>query len=1457
MKKTILLLIYLVAFTMIIRAQKPVSSSNVTGLKVPGYCASGDTTRTPILFQAQLTGFTASAKYKYYVMFISLADTSNAAATGVGNDLLFRTDGNVVYSKTPGFTAGNHDTLTMSSGGAFAGWFGALNTNDNRFSSGKYVYPMIVLQEVKSGTPPTQKYYLKDSIKVLLYAANPAGNNGSAIYGNSYTAGKNIVLLYDDTSGSSKRPISITFAESDGNSINDNPYFYRNKVNAKAGAWGTIIPNALANGIKRIETKKPFGGNAIAYANKEIDATWGNDSTINQRGGFKPIFIRPDIAPLVAPEIEFSRTKININEGAFISKVVVSRKYGNADSSKVSISIMASTATYGADFKIDTTKKITFKPYGFATDTVYVTILNDNIDEPTESINIKLAKLVNSISGANSTHTSNILDPKKPKISIFLNGIKIPAYCASGDTTRTPVLFQARVSGFSPGTKFKYYVSYINIADTSSTSATGAGGNIFVKANGSIGYTATPGFIPGNHDTLTIDFTGEFVGWFGAITNNDVRFTAGKYVYPMVVLQEVDSLIQPTQKFYLRDSVQVLTYNKAAGSSNGTAIYGNSFAKSKNLVLLYDDAIGSTRRPISIAYLENDGNVITKMPNFYATKVNAVASAWGTIIPNTLSNGIKRIEVKDPKSNFAVEYANTEFDATWGIDSTVNPHGGSKPIYLKSDYAPLVAPEIQFLTNVTNVTESNVTVKLSVKRRYGNNDSSKAEFFVVSGNATPGADYTINTAKTLRFKPYGDQIDSTTLTLNILDDAFSDPSENIAIKLINPYNSVIGSQSTNTVNIIDNDIPTVFFDKKTITVSETVGSVKLKVKMLICPPNATDVKLYVKYKSDSTLVPKEFKLGINNKDTTFTFAGGIRTKDSIDLKLNVINDNLAEDRNDTIIFVLRSPTFPAIITKDSLFTLVVTDDDAPPIFSFSKKTIAVKENAGSVKIRVNLVGRNKNQSDIAVKFVASASSATESKDLSFNPTTQIKTVLTTDPDSFILTIPILNDSQNEKTETGIFILTPFLNAKVGKPDTIRISILDDDIIEYPINKVTTYKVATGIADSINTKCKLRGVVYGVNLQPTGTPNGFLFTLIDATGGIQVINSSGNKGYTVTEGDSVYVIGTVGQLNGMVQLQTIDSLVKLASGRTLKKTTTVGLLDESTESKLIRMNVLKLAIPSQWPSAAMAANTIAKVKLVNQTDSFTLYIDSETDIDGTPAPNGFINVIGLGGQADATSPYTSNYHIAPRRLSDILIVTSPTFSFKTLATNTPENRDSTYGFVLLGTNLTGPEQISAVIRGGSATRNIDYQAASTTRTFNLTPSQPSVVIKVKLIDDAMTEQPETIEWVIRGNQYGTLISKDSIHRDTLIDDESVGIAVTRLSSETKLFPNPAKNNINITTTALITAIAVYDISGRIVYAAKAINAYETILNTENFSKGIYNVSIETESGIITKSFSKVE
>jgi len=64
---------------------------------------------------------------------------------------------------------------------------------------------------------------------------------------------------------------------------------------------------------------------------------------------------------------------------------------------------------------------------------------------------------------------------------------------------------------------------------------------------------------------------------------------------------------------------------------------------------LYDNTLGLSPRPTSISYIESDGVSVSKMPNFYTTKVNGVTGAWGTIIPNTLAPGIKRREIFDPK----------------------------------------------------------------------------------------------------------------------------------------------------------------------------------------------------------------------------------------------------------------------------------------------------------------------------------------------------------------------------------------------------------------------------------------------------------------------------------------------------------------------------------------------------------------------------------------------------------------------------------------------------------------------------------------------------------------------------------------------------------------------------------------------------------------------------------------
>lgn len=1038
-------------------------------------------------------------------------------------------------------------------------------------------------------------------------------------------------------------------------------------------------------------------------------------------------------------------------------------------------------------------------------------------------------------------------------------GNKVPLYCgstgsSSSDSTRLPVLFQARIFGLTPGASYKYFARFISINDTGSSTTTGYGVPIAMTKNGNGPWTtiSSPDLsTSGGHDTITLNpGFGEYFGWFGAMYDNDTRFTAGKYVYPMICLQEVGSSSPPI-KVYIGDSIQVLKFANNSNSNTGTAIYGNSFVKSKSIVLLYDIPTGTTQRPITITYTESEGTTMSNTSSWYTSKVNNVAGAWGTIIPNNLVNGISRIESRDPGFDTII-FANVEFDATWGNDSTINQKGGNRPIYIKSDIAPLVKPEFEFVTNTTNMNESNTLVKMLVRRKYGNADSSKINAFVAGGTATSGLDYKILTSFPMVFKPYGDLTD--TIKVQVMDDSISEPVENVAVRLNNPVNAKIGFQTTHSINITDNDKPIIRFAKKSVTVKENAGILKVKVYINTGATTATSVKVLVKSKTDSTSIPGDFKIGSSTKDTTIQFPGN-KVTDSLEFNIAIVNDKLSEDRSDTVVLVLRNPTSPAVPGVDSTLTLIIQDDDAPSIFRLAKSSMTVSEGVGSIKIRINRTLGNISQSDIALSYDSDSKNAQPTSDFTFSP--QLITFFSTDPDSFVMTVPIIDDKLSEPREDAVFIIRSLFNAKIAKPDTFRVTIIDNDIPEYPISKVTSTKSPNFTVDSVNVKCAIRGIVYGVNLGPAGTTPGLTFTLRDNTGGIQVFQAAGTKGYTVAEGDSLQVYGKIAQLNGMAQLTSIDTIIKLGSGKTIKAPQVTAVLNESTESALVKYNLVKLVNPSQWPSTAMNANTTVMLKVQTVSDTFNMLIDAETDIDGKSAPSGFFNVAGIGGQNDPTSPYTSGYYLVPRKFSDIQALTVPVFSFTTATSKGKEFwEDSTEGFTLQCANLTGAQQISAVIKGGTAGRNVDYQALSTTRLFILSPGQPSAVIKNRINDDNLSELPETIIWVIRDNSWGTLIGPDSIHTVTLIDDETSGVRDTRLGLNTRLYPNPVQGSrqFNVSAEAVIYSITITDINGKVVKVVDNINDLKAVISTEGFASGLYNISILTEQGRVVKQLS---
>ena len=90
------------------------------------------------------------------------------------------------------------------------------------------------------------------------------------------------------------------------------------------------------------------------------------------------------------------------------------------------------------------------------------------------------------------------------------------------------------------------------------------------------------------------------------------------------------------------------------------------------------------------------------------------------------------------------------------------------------------------------------------------------------------------------------------------------------------------------------------------------------------------------------------------------------------------------------------------------------------------------------------------------------------------------------------------------------------------------------VSSYPVYSIpsVTHVNQEGVADSLNIKCQLSGIVHGYNLRP----GGLQFTLIDnQNNGIGVFNGTNDLGYTVTEGDAVTIKGTINQFNGLTQI----------------------------------------------------------------------------------------------------------------------------------------------------------------------------------------------------------------------------------------------------------------------------------------------------------------------------------
>jgi plastocyanin len=219
-----------------------------------------------------------------------------------------------------------------------------------------------------------------------------------------------------------------------------------------------------------------------------------------------------------------------------------------------------------------------------------------------------------------------------------------------------------------------------------------------------------------------------------------------------------------------------------------------------------------------------------------------------------------------------------------------------------------------------------------------------------------------------------------------------------------------------------------------------------------------------------------------------------------------------------------------------------------------------------------------------------------------------------------------------------------------------VTVIEEVVTDpYPLRTIVSLKAnnASGVADSLGIKCKVEGVVHGVNFRA----GGLQFSVLDnANKGIGVFNNGNTLGYTVKEGDKIEVKGTVAQFRGLTQINADE--IKLISGnQPLVTPIVVDEFIELFESSLIVVRNVTFVDKSQWGMGTAAG---FNVDMTNGQSTFSIRIDNDANLFAAPVPAGNnFNVTGLLSQFTTATqpPFEGGYQLLPRYLEDFALVQS--------------------------------------------------------------------------------------------------------------------------------------------------------------------------------------------------------
>jgi glucose/arabinose dehydrogenase len=431
---------------------------------------------------------------------------------------------------------------------------------------------------------------------------------------------------------------------------------------------------------------------------------------------------------------------------------------------------------------------------------------------------------------------------------------------------------------------------------------------------------------------------------------------------------------------------------------------------------------GSTAAPLTVNY--TIGGTATNGTD-YATIGTSVVIAGGS------ATGTVTI---DPTLDATIESDET-VTLTLAADAayTVGTGGAVTATITNDDFAPGL-PTVTVARTPASVLEDGAPTMAFTFTRTGSTAGSLVVDYTISGTAVNGTDYvTIATSVTIA----GGSATGT-VVIDPTADATIEADETVILTIAPSANYTVGSPSTATGLITNDDFPTVTIARSSGNVLEDGAG---NMVFTVTRTGSTAASLLVNYTIGGT--------AINGTDyatipTSITIPSASATADIV---VNPTVDALLEG-NETVTLTLAADAAYTVGSPASAIGLIQNDETGANVFAFASiNTVIVGEAAGNATITVARSGSTAAAATVEYTISAVDGGATPVDD--YTPASLLAANLGLaefgiGDATTTISVPIVNDVTTEGAEAFAVAIVNPSSGSLGAPRTARVRIVDND-----------------------------------------------------------------------------------------------------------------------------------------------------------------------------------------------------------------------------------------------------------------------------------------------------------------------------------------------------------------------------------------------------------------------------